>query len=286
MPAPHSATYPSAPSASSASAGSNTGSYPGLAEYMGLELTEAEVRANMPEYLPAVVQVLNICEAIFCLTLAPNRAAALPLCLELALLHPYLAWLLAWPKHRWGSNSCEKRSEDDLESDQIKLFLFVETMTCEQAVFRWPTGWGKLFSARMVTARLASGWRQSTKVLILNFCSSFGFSWTREHFCCAGVFVCLVTKGSPAALGGLRFGDQILQVDGVNLAGFSSDKVRAHFFLVLCSTSPGAWLTEKGGSEQHHNGRQGSTLWEDSHSPQGISALLLGCPPLTLLSKE
>ena len=35
-----------------------TGSnYPGLAEYMGLELTEAEVRANMPEYLPAVVQV-------------------------------------------------------------------------------------------------------------------------------------------------------------------------------------------------------------------------------------
>ena len=41
-----------------------------------------------------------------------------------------------------------------------------------------------------------------------------------------GVFVCLVTKGSPAALGGLRFGDQLLQVDGVNLAGFSSDKVR------------------------------------------------------------
>jgi len=40
-----------------------------------------------------------------------------------------------------------------------------------------------------------------------------------------GVFVCLVTKGSPAALGGLRFGDQILQVNGANLAGFSSDKV-------------------------------------------------------------
>ena len=92
MPTPHSASYPSAPSAtSSASAVSNTGSYPGLAEYMGLELTEAEVRANMPEYLPAVVQVLNICEAIFCLTLAPNRAAALPLFLELALLHLYLA---------------------------------------------------------------------------------------------------------------------------------------------------------------------------------------------------
>ena len=58
MPTPHSATYPSAPSAPSSSGGStHTGSYPGLAEYMGLELTEAEVRANMPEYLPAVVQV-------------------------------------------------------------------------------------------------------------------------------------------------------------------------------------------------------------------------------------
>ena len=53
MPTPHSATYLSGPSAGSP----HTGSYPGLAEYMGLELTEAEVRANMPEYLPAVVQV-------------------------------------------------------------------------------------------------------------------------------------------------------------------------------------------------------------------------------------
>merc|ERR1719411_1977744 len=40
-----------------------------------------------------------------------------------------------------------------------------------------------------------------------------------------GVFVCLVAKGSPAALGGLRFGDQILQINGENVAGFSSDKV-------------------------------------------------------------
>merc|ERR1712157_668254 len=40
-----------------------------------------------------------------------------------------------------------------------------------------------------------------------------------------GVFVCLVAKDSPAALGGLRFGDQILQINGENVAGFSSDKV-------------------------------------------------------------
>jgi len=40
-----------------------------------------------------------------------------------------------------------------------------------------------------------------------------------------GIFVCLVTKDSPAALGGVRFGDQILQVNNVNVAGYSSDKV-------------------------------------------------------------
>lgn len=40
-----------------------------------------------------------------------------------------------------------------------------------------------------------------------------------------GVFVSYVHSNSPAALGGLRFGDQILQIDGENLAGFEMDKV-------------------------------------------------------------
>jgi len=40
-----------------------------------------------------------------------------------------------------------------------------------------------------------------------------------------GIFVCLVTKESPAAIGGLRFGDQILQVNNISVAGYSSDKV-------------------------------------------------------------
>lgn len=40
-----------------------------------------------------------------------------------------------------------------------------------------------------------------------------------------GVFVSLVTKGSPAALAGLRFGDQILQINGTTLAGMDRDKV-------------------------------------------------------------
>jgi len=41
-----------------------------------------------------------------------------------------------------------------------------------------------------------------------------------------GVFVALVTKGSPAAMGGLRFGDQILQINGENMAGY--DEVKVH----------------------------------------------------------
>ena len=105
MPTPHSATYPSAPSAF-ASAGPNTGSYPGLAEYMGLELTEAEVRANMPEYLPAVVQVDKPQYVTTTLShLCHHRAAALPLCLGPAWLPPYLASLLASQKHRQETKS-------------------------------------------------------------------------------------------------------------------------------------------------------------------------------------
>lgn len=44
-----------------------------------------------------------------------------------------------------------------------------------------------------------------------------------------GIFVCLVMKGSPAALAGLRFGDQILQINGIVVAGFTMEKV--HDFL-------------------------------------------------------
>ena len=192
---------PSAPSVSSVS-----GSYPGLAEYMGLELTEAEVRANMPEYLPAVPQVhSNRYRNLFPLKLSIasifplNRAAALPLSLGLALLPPFRVWALAWQKHRW------RITKNILKS--------------QRACSRWTTGWGRLSSARMEMEKLDSGWKPSTKV-------PPDLAQDCFHLCRAGVFVCLVTKGSPAALGGLRFGDQLLQVDGVNLAGFSSDKVR------------------------------------------------------------
>lgn len=40
-----------------------------------------------------------------------------------------------------------------------------------------------------------------------------------------GVFVQFVHANSPAALAGMRFGDQILQIDGTTVAGFDSGKV-------------------------------------------------------------
>ena len=42
---------------------------------------------------------------------------------------------------------------------------------------------------------------------------------------CQGVFVAFVHRESPSALAGLRFGDQILQINGDNVAGWDTDKV-------------------------------------------------------------
>jgi syntenin-1 len=117
---------------------------------MGLELTEAEVRANMPEYLPAVVQSSSIATV-------PGSGLVAPIS---------------------GLNTGLAKAQVSHGVRQVVL--------CKDAD-------GKI----------------GLRVKAVN----------------KGVFVCLVTKGSPAALGGLRFGDQILQVDGANLAGFSSDKV-------------------------------------------------------------
>ncbi|XP_017341783.1 syntenin-2 isoform X1 [Ictalurus punctatus] len=39
-----------------------------------------------------------------------------------------------------------------------------------------------------------------------------------------GVFIQLVQANSPASLAGLRFGDQVLQINGKNCAGWSTDK--------------------------------------------------------------
>ncbi|XP_043262802.1 syntenin-1-like [Colletes gigas] len=40
-----------------------------------------------------------------------------------------------------------------------------------------------------------------------------------------GIFVCLVSQNSPAALAGLRFGDQILSINDISVAGCTMDQV-------------------------------------------------------------
>ncbi|XP_059470610.1 syntenin-1-like isoform X2 [Neocloeon triangulifer] len=47
-----------------------------------------------------------------------------------------------------------------------------------------------------------------------------------------GLFVCLVSKNTPAALAGLKFGDQILQINGEDVAGM--DMEEGHKILKKC----------------------------------------------------
>ncbi|XP_025993031.2 syntenin-1 [Solenopsis invicta] len=51
----------------------------------------------------------------------------------------------------------------------------------------------------------------------------------RVHTINNGVFVCLVSQNSPAAMAGLRFGDQILSINDVCVAGYSMDQVHKFF---------------------------------------------------------
>ena len=49
---PQPLSHPPTPASMAPVPASVAASYPGLAEYMGLELSEALIRENMPEYLP------------------------------------------------------------------------------------------------------------------------------------------------------------------------------------------------------------------------------------------
>lgn len=148
IPAP---SYPIMTNPSSAPPSAPSHAYPGLAEYMGMELSEAMIRDNMPEYLP-------------------NNQTALSV-----------------PASSYGGGMVAPISGD---------------------------------SPGLVRAQVSHGVRQV--VLCKDGSGKIGLKVKSVN---KGIFVCLVAKESPAALGGLRFGDQILQVNGENLAGYSSDKV-------------------------------------------------------------
>merc|ERR1719309_172177 len=151
IPALSSSTTPSYSSMTNTTSMTPGQAYPGLAEYMGMELSEAVIRDNMPEYLANNQRSVSVSRGSYsgCLV-APISGDS-----------PGLA-----------------RAQVSHGVRQVVL--------CKD-------GDGKI----------------GLKVKAVN----------------KGIFVCLVAKESPAALGGLRFGDQILQVNGENLADYSSDRV-------------------------------------------------------------
>jgi len=136
--------------------------YPTLGEFLGLELSEEMIRANMPEYL-----------------LNAHGAVAIP-----------TSGTVAVPRNNLGIG-------------------IVAPISGNTAVMK-----------SMVTHGV-----RSANVLKDNK-GKIGLRVRAMH---TGVFVCLVMDGSPAAKTGLRFGDQILQIDGVDMAGMTVDKVHAIF---------------------------------------------------------
>jgi len=149
--------HPPLPVSMSPVSASVAASYPGLAEYMGLELSEALIRENMPEYLPG-----------------NQSSVAVP-----------------------GSFSVSG------VGNGVTMLAPISGQ-----------------SPGLARAQVSHGVRQI--VLCKDKDNKIGLKVKAVN---KGVFVCLVAKDSPAALGGLRFGDQILQINSENVAGFSSDKV-------------------------------------------------------------
>jgi len=137
------------------------GFYPGLAEFMGLELSEDVIRSNMPEYLK-------------------ENQVAVRQSNQLASISPS------------GSGG------------------FVAPVSSASPAF--------------AKSQLSHGIRQ---VILCK--GADGKVGVRVKAIDKGIFVALVVKQGPAALGGLKFGDQILQINEETVAGYSADKVHSIF---------------------------------------------------------
>ncbi|KAF2883972.1 hypothetical protein ILUMI_22200 [Ignelater luminosus] len=154
--APH--VYPTAPSTSMPMpVVENPAMYPSLTDYMGLELSEAIIAANMPEYTQ--VAIMTAREVV--------------------------------PSGGGVSNMVAPLSGQSLGLQRAQVTHGVRELTlCKDKD-------GKV----------------GVRVKPIN----------------NGIFACLVIDKSPAALAGLRFGDQILQINGQTVAGYSMDKVHDLF---------------------------------------------------------
>lgn len=133
----------------------NSSKYPDLLEYMGLELSQEVIAANMPEYLKL--------------------------------------------------------------SDQQVVDYSYHPLTSQHSMAIAPLSGNSVGFAR-------AGNTNGIRELIL--CKdNQGKIGLRVQAINKGIFVCVVVKDSPAAVGGLRFGDQILQIQGITVAGYTVDEV-------------------------------------------------------------
>lgn len=154
---PSSLPYPVHPGTHMAS-GKMDGLYPALNDFMGLELSEAAIASNMPEYAVAIASRTDIAPMS---TSGPLAGMVAPL------------------------------SGQSLGLQRAQVTHGIRELTiCKD-------GSGKV----------------GLRVNAVN----------------NGIFVCLVNKNAPAALAGLRFGDQLLQVNGTLVAGYSMNQVHDLF---------------------------------------------------------
>jgi len=137
------------------------GFYPGLANFMGMELTEDMIRLNMPEYLP-------------------ENQVAIRQSSQVAAISPTAPGGMVAPV----SSASPAFSKSQLTHGIRQVVL------CRD-------GDGKV----------------GLRVKAID----------------KGIFVALVAKESPAAMGGLKFGDQILQINNETVAGYTAEKVHAIF---------------------------------------------------------
>merc|ERR1719411_621458 len=137
------------------------GFYPGLVDFMGMELSEEMIRLNMPEYLP-------------------ENQVAIRQSSQVAAISPSAPGGMVAPV----SSASPAFSKSQLTHGIRQVVL------CRG-------GDGKV----------------GLRVKAID----------------KGIFVALVAKESPAAMGGLKFGDQILQINNENVAGFTAEKVHGIF---------------------------------------------------------
>lgn len=173
-----------------------TAMYPDLYEYMGLELSKAMIEANLPQFMHAQQ--------------SPNaQAVAIPQESTVATVNnanmvaPVTGGFVGLQRGQVTNGIREVSPSENVHI--IAWFPF--SLRANNNAFVYSSD---------------HHFRSQQLILCKGADKKVGL---RAHAVNKGVFVCVVVKDSPAAMAGLRFGDQILQINGTLVAGFSDDDV-------------------------------------------------------------